>query len=165
MPQRPPSLASTCGNFKQNGRTEGTLPAVESYSDAMRIVGPALVIGLVVAAAASAKEIHPGDLRICGATQCHIVTEPRQARAFSSLLWGEGRVPRAPTPRVGSPVFQLRYPDGPAGAIINTTAIRVAGLNCGRFRRGVWYRLPVRLRGLTVGLVPRRLGAYVPPSC
>lgn len=72
--------------------------AVEAYSGAMRIVGPALVIVLIAAAAASAKEIHPGDLRICGATQCHIVTEPRQARAFSSLLWGEAEF-RAHPPR------------------------------------------------------------------
>jgi hypothetical protein len=120
---------------------------------------------LVLSAAASAKEIRPGELMICGAEQCRTVTQPTQARAFSALLWGDGTVARAPTPRVGSPVFQLRFRDGSAGAIITANAIRVAGLNCGRFQRGKWYRLPRALRGLTRGLEPRRLRAAVPPSC
>ena len=131
----------------------------------MRLLGCLLVIGLVGVGAASAKEIRPGDLRVCGASRCHTVTEPRQARAFSSLLWGESRVIRAPTPRVGSPVFELRFDDGPAGAIINASAIRVHGLRCGRFERGTWYRLPKTLRGLTRGLEPKHLRAGVPRSC
>jgi hypothetical protein len=81
------------------------------------------------------------------------------------LLWGEGRVPRAPAPRLGSPIFQLRFKGGPAGAIVNATAIRVHGLNCGRFQRGRWYRLPNQLRGLTAELKPKRLRASIPPSC
>jgi hypothetical protein len=124
-----------------------------------------LTASLALSAAAWAKEIRPGELMICGTRHCRTVTQPAQARAFSTLLWGEGTVPRAPTPRVGSPVFQLRFHNGPAGAIITTTAIRVAGLNCGRFRRGRWYRLPRTLRGLTRGLEPRRLLAAVPRSC
>lgn len=123
------------------------------------------MLSVVVCVAAWAKEIPPGELRICGARQCRIVMEPAQARAFSALLWGDGRVARARTPRAGSPVFQIRFKGGPAGAIINSTAIRVHGLNCGRFRRGRWYRLPKPLRGLTRGLEPRRLGAVVPRSC
>jgi len=124
-----------------------------------------LLAGLIPSAAAWAKEIGPGELMVCGARHCRTVTDPAQARAFSTLLWGDGAVPRAPTPRVGSPVFQLRFRDGPAGAIITETAIRVAGLNCGRFQRGKWYRLPRALRGLTAGLEPRRLRAAVPRSC
>jgi hypothetical protein len=131
----------------------------------MRLLASGAVLGLVLVAAASAKEIPPGSLLICGSKHCRAVTSRADARAFSRLLWGEGRVARAPTPRVGSPVFQLRFRDGPAGAIITARAIRVHGLNCGRFRRGLWYRLPVRLRGLTAGLEPRRLTASVPRSC
>lgn len=125
------------------------------------------VLGMSLAAclAASAKEIRPGELRVCGSKHCRVVKSPVQSRAFSSLLWGEGRVRRAPTPRVGSAVFQLRFERGPAGAIITATSIRVAGLNCGRFQRGKWYRLPRNLTGLTVGLAPRRLSSYVPRSC
>jgi hypothetical protein len=124
-----------------------------------------LLATLAVTAAASAKEIGPGELMICGARKCRTVTQPAQVRAFSSLLWGEGRVARAPTPPVGSPVFQLRFKSGPAGAVISATAIRVHGLNCGRFQRDRWYRIPRALRGLTAGLKPKRLRAHVPPSC
>jgi hypothetical protein len=131
----------------------------------MRILGAVVAISLVSSAAVWAKEIRPGDLQICGARHCRAVKRPADARAFSALLWGDGRVARSPTPRVGSPVFELRFDDGPAGAIINGTAIRVHGLNCGRFERDKWYRLPARLRSLTRGIKPRQLAANVPRSC
>jgi hypothetical protein len=121
--------------------------------------------GFLLSTASFAKEIPPGALHVCGADHCRAVSRPADARAFSALFWGQGRIRRAPTPPVGAPVFQLRYRTGPAGAIITTTSIRVAGLNCGRFQRGKWYRLPPRLRGLTDGLEPRRLTAFVPRSC
>lgn len=117
------------------------------------------------AAGAAAKEIRPGDLRICGATHCRVVKDRGQAHAFRELLWGPSRVVRAPTPPVGSPIFQLRFRDGPAGAIISARAIRVHGLFCGRFQRGKWYRLPASLRGVTARLKPKRLRAFVPRSC
>jgi hypothetical protein len=126
----------------------------------------ALAAGALLATTGAwAKEIRPGDLRICGATQCRVVNDLGQARAFSNLLWGSSRVVRAPTPRVGSPIFGLRFRDGPAGAIISATAIRVHGLNCGRFQRGKWYRLPASLRGVTAGLKPKRLRVSIPRSC
>jgi len=130
----------------------------------MRFVVALAAIAIVLPLAAWAKEFPPGDLRICGAKHCRILT-PAQSNAFSAVLWGDSQVVRAPTPRVGSAVLQLRYPNGPAGAIITPRSIRVAGLNCGRFERGKWYRLPKNLRGLTDGLEPRRLSAFVPRSC
>jgi hypothetical protein len=131
----------------------------------LKALGVLAAVCLAVSAVAWAKEIRPGDLRVCGAKQCRVVNDPADARAFSALLWGEGTLPRAPTPPVGSPVFELRYPDGPVGAIVSRTAIRVHGLNCGRFQRGKWYRLPERLRRLTRGLETRALKARVPRSC
>ena len=125
----------------------------------------AIAVLIFGASAASAKEIRPdAELRVCGARQCRVLT-PEQTRAFSALLWGGRNVVRASTPRVGSAVFQLRFKDGPAGVVLNQTAFRVHGLNCGRFRRGVWYRLPVELRGLGAGLTPKRLRSTVPRSC
>jgi hypothetical protein len=131
----------------------------------MKIFIALVVAGLVVCATGSAKEIRPGELLICGAKHCRTVMDPAQARAFTALLWGQSPIPRAPTPRVGSPVYRLRTVEGPLGAIINATAIRVHGLNCGRFQRGKWYRLPARLRVLGAGLEPRRLRTEVPRSC
>jgi hypothetical protein len=115
--------------------------------------------------AASAKEFQPGDLRLCGATQCRVLKDATTNRRFGEFLYGSGKVTAAPTPRVGSPVFQLRFKEGPAGVVLNETSARVHGLNCGRFRRGRWYRLPKALRGLTAGLRPKRLRASVPRSC
>jgi hypothetical protein len=131
----------------------------------MRILGAFAAISLCCSAAVWAKDIRPGDLRICGARHCRTVTDPRETRAFGNLLWGDGPVVRAPRPPVESRVFELRFADGPAVALIDATAIRVHGLNCGRFQRGKWYRLPARLRGVTRGLEPKRLRARVPRSC
>jgi hypothetical protein len=124
----------------------------------------ALAAGLLVGPSASAKEFPPGSLRICGAAECRVATVA-QSKAFSDLLWGNRRVARAPTPRVGSPVYQLRFPSGPVGAIISPTAIRVHGLICERFQRGRWYWLPPSLRGVTAGMTPIRLWHAVPRSC
>lgn len=66
---------------------------------------------------------------------------------------------------MGSSIYQLRVKDGPLGAIITPTAIRVHGLDCGRFQRGRWYRLPPTLQHLGAGLQAKRLRATVPPSC
>ena len=135
----------------------------------MRLFAVLLVAGLVAVAGASAKPIGPGDVLVCGASRCRAVDEPAQARALSELLWGSGRVVRAATPRVGSAVYQLhartRHGHQPLGAAVNATSIRVHGLNCGRFRRGKWYRLPAALRGFTSGLSPKRLTVVVPRSC
>jgi hypothetical protein len=131
----------------------------------MKLLGVLVTSALIATAAAWAKEFPPGSLMICGATQCRTVKDPAQSRAFSSLLWGDGPVTRAPTPRIGSPIYQLRFEDGPMGAVISATAIRVHGLNCGRFQRGRWYRLPRAVRGITDGLKPKRLRASIPRSC
>jgi hypothetical protein len=168
------------GNGSRERRLAGSARSAEQEEHALNCAEPLrlprrirsvvrflllLIASLALSAGAWAKEIAPGELMICGARHCRTVSQPAQARAFSALLWGDGTVPRAQTPRVGSPVFHLRYREGPAGAIITATAIRVAGLNCGRFHRGKWYRLPPSLRGLTRGLEPSRLRAAVPPSC
>jgi hypothetical protein len=130
----------------------------------MRILGTLLSTALVLAAAAAAKEFPPGSLMVCGATQCRVVSDA-QSRAFNDLLWGDRPVIRAPAPQVGSPIYQLRFESGPAGAIISASAIRVHGLRCGRFQRGKWYRLPPSLQGVARGLRAKRLRASTPRSC
>lgn len=119
---------------------------------------------LAATSAASAKDFRPGDLRVCGAIHCRALGKT-QTSAFGTLLYASGKVARAPEPPIGAPVIQVRTTDGPLGAVITATAIRVHGLNCGRFRRGSWYRLPPALRHLTTGLEAKRLRASVPPSC
>jgi hypothetical protein len=130
----------------------------------VRALGLFLASFFVSAVTATAKEFPPGSLMVCGATQCRAVTDA-QSRAFSDILWGDRPVRRAPTPAVGSPIYQLRFPGGPLGAIVSSAAIRVHGINCGRFQRGKWYRLPAELRGVTAGLAPKSLRASIPRSC
>ena len=119
----------------------------------MKFAGVLLAVVLIATPAASAKEIHPGDLLICGARHCRTVTDPAKARAFGALLWGQSRIASAPTPRVGSRVFALRFRDRPrpAIALISATAFRVhsegprfdhaydvAERACRRLRRAGW---------------------------
>jgi hypothetical protein len=143
---------------------KGTPGPARAYLRVMRSLGIAIATGLVLTAGAAAKEFPPGQLMVCGATQCRVVTDS-QSRAFSALLWGNRPVTRAQTPRVGSPIYRLQLKTGPLGAIVNATAIRVHGLHCGRFERGRWYRLPKALQGITTGLEPKRLRSSVPRSC
>jgi hypothetical protein len=130
----------------------------------VRPLGVLSAFFLLVAGAAAAKEFPPGELMVCGATHCRVVTDAH-SHALSHLLWGDRPVVRVSTPPVGSPIYQLRFKTGPVGAIMSRTAIRVHGLNCGRFQRGKWYRLPHELRGMTEGLGPKRLRRSVPRSC
>jgi hypothetical protein len=132
----------------------------------MKPLGTTLAVSaLFLVPTAGAKEFQPGDLRVCGAVHCRVLTDAATTRAFGALLYGPGAVASAPTPGLGAPVFRLRFRDGSAGVILSATVFRVHGLNCGRFRRGRWYRLPVPLRGLTAGLKPRLLRPAVPHSC
>src|ERR671923_2305256 len=121
----------------------------------MRLLLTATVLLLSVPAA-SAKEFRPGDLLVCGATQCRVINDVATTRAFGEFLYGSRPISRAAAPRIGSAVFQLRTKDGPMGVVYTKTAARVHGLNCGRFQRGKWYRLPPSLRGLATGLKPKR---------
>jgi hypothetical protein len=130
----------------------------------MRIAGIVLA-ALALAAGAWAKEFPPGSLMVCGATQCRVLSDGTKTTLLGRFLYGERRVVPAPTPRVGSPVYLLRFKNGYAGVLLTHTAARVHGLNCGRFRRGHWYRLPRELQSLGRGLKPRRLRAVVPHSC
>jgi hypothetical protein len=130
----------------------------------MRTFPIVLASSAVLAATATAKEFPPGGVMVCGATQCRVASDA-QSRAFSDLLWGDRPVTLARTPRLGSPIYQLRFKTGPVGAIITATAIRVHGLRCGRFRRGLWYRLPPVLRDAADGLKPKPLRPFIPPSC
>lgn len=131
----------------------------------MKLAVPMLACALIAAAAASAKEIRPGDLRICGAKSCRAVNDPVTARAFGEFFYGRSRVFRAPTPRLGSPVVRVRFSNGFVAGVLTATAIRVNGVDCERFHGSNWYRLPAKLRGLTAGLEPRRLGARAPRTC
>jgi hypothetical protein len=74
--------------------------------------------------------------------------------------------------RGGAPGFELRFRDGSVSGVVASARLdrfRAYGFNCGRFRRGVWYRFPPRasqvLEKLTAGLAPLNVSASPPRSC
>jgi hypothetical protein len=127
---------------------------------------------LIGTTAASSKEFGPGDLRLCGEVTCVPVTDRAVLGRLGRFIYAEGRPPLAHSPRVGAPVFALTFRGGYVAGLIGSPRFdrfRSHGVICGRFRRGSWYRVPVRiaseLRALTEQLQPRRLSSTVPRSC
>ena len=135
----------------------------------------ALVVAamFVCCSAATAKDFGPGDLRVCGAKRCVPIENRDALRAFSAFYYGDGRATVVGRPRLGAPAFEIRFRNGSAAGIVASAKLDralVYGLNCGRFRRGRWYRLPARatleVRRLSAQLVPLRVTRRPPPrSC
>jgi hypothetical protein len=126
----------------------------------------------IFASVALAKDFGPGDLRVCGAERCISIGHRDALRAFSSFYYGDSRVVVVRTPRLGTRAFELRFKDGGVAGIVAGPGLdrtRVYGLNCGRFRRGTWYRLPARaareVRTVSARLEPLRVTRSVPRSC
>ena len=120
---------------------------------------------------ASAKGFQPGDLRLCNATACARLYDRIVLRKLNHFVYVGIPAPAA-KPRLGSAVFRLKLPNGGGIGTIGGAGldrIRIHGLVCGRFRRGVWYRLPAGVsreaRRLTRMMRPLRLGPRVPRSC
>jgi hypothetical protein len=132
-----------------------------------------IVPALLFAAPAAAKEFGPRDLKVCGRSGCVPIRSNEALHAFSTFAYGEGRVTVVASPRVGAASFAIRrVSDGNLIGVVGARRLdrfRVNGINCGRFHRGVWYRLPARvtreLRNLTSDLAPKKLSASIPPSC
>ena len=127
--------------------------------------------GLLAIPAATAKDVGPGDLRVCGRSHCVPIMNRRLVRILNAYYWGPRPVIRAGPVRRGAPAFALRWRDGyvsglVAGADLNR--FRAHGFFCERFVRGRWYRFraeaTVWLKKLTTQLRPLRVYAP-PPSC
>ena len=134
--------------------------------------GLAVVAALTGTSAAGAKDLEPGDLRLCGARRCAAIEDREALRGLSGFYWGRSRPVRAPALRPRAPLFQLRLRSGHATGLVGGANLRrtqVFGLNCGRFQRGVWYVLTARaareLRALSADLKPRHLPRIPPRSC
>jgi hypothetical protein len=136
------------------------------------LAGLALVVSLAVVAVASAKTFEPGDIRLCGATRCVAVTDRAALHSFSTFIYHEGRPPVAATPIRGTRFFELKYRNGYVAGDVGSRALdrfRSHGVLCGRFRTGIWYRMPptavAAVRALTRDVAPLRLSGTIPRSC
>jgi hypothetical protein len=140
----------------------------------VRFVGSLVVAAaLLIASAATAKEFQPGGLRVCGVKRCAPITDQKVLDTFSAFLYGSQPARAVHAPAAGARIIDLRFKDRWRAGIVGGTRLDrmlVNGLNCGRFSRGSWYRLPPRasleVRRLAATLGPvRRIPIRVPRSC
>lgn len=137
------------------------------------VAGLAVLVALVEASGAGAKDFGPGDVRLCDARHCAAIKDPELLRALSSFIYGDAGPRLAGTPRRGAPVLQLRFRNGYVAGLVGSPQLdrfRSHGVICGRFKRGSWYRLPKttahdlrRLAGTR--LTPFAFTGRVPRSC
>jgi hypothetical protein len=137
------------------------------------VIAAALIgsTSLLAVPAAVAKDFRPGDLRVCGRSQCVPIVNRRLLRILSHYYWGPRRVVGARPVDRGTPAFALRWRDGYASGLVAGAGLdrfRGHGFFCGRFVRGTWYRFPaeatVMFKKLTAGIRPLRVSGP-PPSC
>jgi hypothetical protein len=125
----------------------------------------AAALALLIPPSAAAKEFSPGDLRLCGADECAVIAEREALRLLSRFYYSIEEAPRARTdPRLGAPYLQLKFRNGYVTGIVATASFDrflSYGVHLGRFRRGIWYRVPPaaaeELRRLARELEPLRL--------
>jgi hypothetical protein len=127
-----------------------------------RSVLTVLLVMLLGASSASAKDFQPGDLRVCGAGgHCVSIVEQPVLDSIGSFYYSGGRPQAAATPRLGEPEFQLVFPDGYVTGIVVAGRFLSYGVNLNRFNTSAWYRLPSRaasaLRKLSRSLRPVHL--------
>jgi hypothetical protein len=126
---------------------------------------------LLVVPGAVAKDFGPGDLRVCGRSQCAPIVGKRLLRILNRYYWGPRPVARAAPVPSGVRAFALRWRDGYVSGLVagpDLGRFRAHGFFCGRFIRGRWYRFPAEaaatLKRLTAGMKPLRVYPP-PPSC
>jgi hypothetical protein len=127
---------------------------------------------LLWAPLSSAKDFDPGDVRACNADDCVPLVGRRVLRELSSFIYGDERVVRVATLRRGAPILELRYRNGYVPGLVGGSRLdrfRSHGVFCGRFRRGIWYRVPPELardlRRATRHLTRLPFSSSAPRSC
>src|SRR5215203_5426012 len=125
-----------------------------------------LLVGLVVAAAllvlplASAKDFHPGDLRVCNKTRCVAIMNRAVLPQLDGFYSGRS-LARVRRPKLGAPYYELRFRNNYVTGIVATRRLGrflSYGVNLDRFARNNWYAVPRQLsrefRRRTVDLRP-----------
>ena len=119
---------------------------------------------LLLLPSASAKDFGPGDLRVCGATRCVPIVKRDVLPLLGSFYYSGPALRRLPRPALGTPYYELRFPNGYVTGIVATQRLDrflSYGVHLERFDRDRWYAVPRRLseelRRLTTDLSPRLL--------
>jgi hypothetical protein len=131
---------------------------------AARLVAALVAFAVLAVSAASAKDFGPGDLRICNAKRCVPVKKREVLPLLGSFYYGGPPLTVVRRPRMGAPMFELRFRNGYATGIVATRRLDrflSYGVHLERFSRGKWYRVPPRLaqelRRLSARLEPMRV--------
>jgi hypothetical protein len=130
----------------------------------------ALLVALIAASAllilpsASAKDIGPGDLRVCNATRCVAIVSPEVLPQLGAFYYSGSPLARTRRPVLGAPHYELRFRNGYVTGIVATRRLDrflSYGVHLERFARGSWYAVPRQLsqelRQLTANLRPLRV--------
>jgi hypothetical protein len=128
------------------------------------------VVSVVAASAlfalpsASAKDLRPGDVRVCNATRCVPILNRSVLPQVTSFYYSGPPPVRVPRPALGTPYYELRFRNGYVTGIVGTRRLDrflTYGVHDQRFTRDTWYAVPprmsVELRRLTDVLRPLRL--------
>jgi hypothetical protein len=128
------------------------------------LAGVVAISALLVLPSASAKDFHPGDLRICNSRHCVAVVNPAVLPKLGSFYYSGPSPARARRPKLGTPYYELRFRNGYVTGIVATRRLDrflSYGVYLERFARDKWYAVPYRVSSelgrLTVGLRPLRL--------
>ena len=123
-----------------------------------------VVWAALLAPSASAKDFGPGDLRVCNATRCVAIVDPRVVPLLGPFYYSGPQPTRTGRPAVRAPYYELRFRNGYATGIVATRRLDrflSYGVHLGRFARGTWYAVPPELseelRQLTANLRPLRV--------
>lgn len=121
-------------------------------------------VALLAVPAATAKDFQPGDLRMCGASECVVIENRDVLRALSSFLYMGAQPSVTWAPPLGARAYELRFSnDYATGAVASTRLDRFIsyGVNIGRFGTRKWYRVPqeaaAEFRRLAATLTPLRV--------
>jgi hypothetical protein len=123
-----------------------------------------VAFGLLGISVATAKDFGPGDLRVCNVKRCVPIKNRNVLPLLGSFYYSGPPPAIVRAPRMGAPMFELRFKNGYVTGIVATSKLDrflSYGVYLGRFRRGRWYRVPSRmaleLRRLTARLEPLRV--------
>jgi hypothetical protein len=129
-----------------------------------RIVVIAVLGLLVLAQAAGAKELQPGDLLVCDASTCVPIVDPLVVDALARMDYAAPAPRQVHAPKKGKPYVFLRFENQYITGIVATDHLDrflSYGVNMNQFGANRWYAVPplvaAALRRLTWGMHPLHL--------
>jgi hypothetical protein len=121
-----------------------------------------VVLAVLLAPSASAKDFGPGDLRVCNTTRCVAIVNPEVLPLLGAFYYSGPPLARVRRPAFGSPYYELRFRNGYVTGIVATQRLDrflSYGVHLERFAPRSWYAVPRRLSHeltrLTADLRPR----------